>query len=351
MNIEIKKSTKPVKYKEAIAELEARLKLVSENNGKELVWILEHEPVFTAGTSYSKDEILDKSINVHKTNRGGKITYHGPGQLVFYFVIDLRNKKKDLRKFISIIEDTIIETLKQFKIKSHADRKNIGIWFDNKGKLEKVAAQNILWASMAKETAHQIATPLSALMGWNSLLNERGVSPEITLEINKDLERLSTISNRFSSIGLETGLDKVALIQSTQEGIQYLSDRFPKSVDIQFQSKLEPHIIPLNKPLYFWCLENLIKNSIDAMKGHGIIIVEIAKNKKYIVVSVQDHGPGIEKKYLKKVTNPGFSTKKSGWGLGLSLTKRIVTQFHKGVLKIHSETNKGTRIEMHFPMA
>ena len=140
MNIEIKKSTKPVKYKEAIAELEARLKLVSENNGKELVWILEHEPVFTAGTSYSKDEILDKSINIHETNRGGKITYHGPGQLVFYFVIDLRNKKKDIRRFISIIEDTIIETLKQFKIKSHADRENIGIWFDNKGKLEKIAA-------------------------------------------------------------------------------------------------------------------------------------------------------------------------------------------------------------------
>ena len=140
MNIEIKKSTKPVKYKEAIAELEARLKLVSENNGKELVWILEHEPVFTAGTSYSKDDILDKSINIHETNRGGKITYHGPGQLVFYFVIDLRNKKKDIRRFISIIENTIIETLKKFKIKSHADRKNIGIWFDNKGKLEKIAA-------------------------------------------------------------------------------------------------------------------------------------------------------------------------------------------------------------------
>ena len=140
MNIEIKKSTKPIKYKEAIAELEARLKLVSENNGKELVWILEHEPVFTAGTSYSKDDILDKSINIHETNRGGKITYHGPGQLVFYFVIDLRNKKKDIRRFISIIEDTIIETLKQFKIKSHADRENIGIWFDNKGKLEKIAA-------------------------------------------------------------------------------------------------------------------------------------------------------------------------------------------------------------------
>jgi len=140
MMIQIKKSTKPVKYKDAITELEARLKLVSENSENELIWILEHEPIYTAGTSYSKDDIIDKSINIYETNRGGKITYHGPGQLVFYFVIDLRDKKKDIRKFISIIEDTIIETLKQFKIKSHADRNNVGIWFDNKGKLEKVAA-------------------------------------------------------------------------------------------------------------------------------------------------------------------------------------------------------------------
>ena len=140
MDIEIKKSTKPVKYKDAISLLEARLKLVSKNQDKELIWVLEHEPVFTAGTRYSKSEILDKSINIHSTNRGGKITYHGPGQLMFYFVIDLRNKKKDIRKFISIIEDTIIETLKYFKIETCADRKNIGIWFNNNGKLEKVAA-------------------------------------------------------------------------------------------------------------------------------------------------------------------------------------------------------------------
>ena len=140
MNIEIKKSTKPVNYKDALTELEARLKLVNDNKGKELIWILEHEPVFTAGTSYSKNEILDKSINIHETNRGGKITYHGPGQLMFYFVIDLRNKKKDIRRFILIIEDTIIETLRHFKIKSCADREDIGIWFNNKGKLEKIAA-------------------------------------------------------------------------------------------------------------------------------------------------------------------------------------------------------------------
>ena len=140
MNIEIKKSTNPVKYKEAIIELEDRFKLVSKNEEKELIWILEHEPVFTAGTGYLKSDIIDKSINIFETKRGGKITYHGPGQLVFYFVIDLRNKKKDIRNFISIIEDTIIETLKHFKIESCADRENIGIWFNNKGKLEKIAA-------------------------------------------------------------------------------------------------------------------------------------------------------------------------------------------------------------------
>ena len=140
MNIEIKKSTKPVKYNDAITHLEARSKLVSENEGKELIWILEHEPIFTAGKGFSENDIIDKSINIYETNRGGKITYHGPGQLIFYFVIDLRYRKKDIRKLISVIEDTIIETLKEFKIDCHADRENIGIWFNNKGKLEKIAA-------------------------------------------------------------------------------------------------------------------------------------------------------------------------------------------------------------------
>ena len=140
MNIEIKKSTKPVKYNDAITHLEARSKLVSENEGKELIWILEHEPIFTAGKGFSENDIIDKSINIYETNRGGKITYHGPGQLIFYFVIDLRKKKKDIRKFITVIENSIIETLKEFKIECQADRENIGIWFNNKGKLEKIAA-------------------------------------------------------------------------------------------------------------------------------------------------------------------------------------------------------------------
>ena len=140
MDIEIKKSTKPIKYNDALTQLEARAKLVSKNEDKELIWILEHEPIFTAGSSFSENDIIDKSINIYETNRGGKITYHGPGQLMFYFVIDLRNRKKDVRKFISVIENSIIETLRKFNIESHADRENIGIWFNNKGKVEKVAA-------------------------------------------------------------------------------------------------------------------------------------------------------------------------------------------------------------------
>ena len=143
MNIEIKKSKNPVNYQEAIKDLEHRLSLVFQNKEKELIWTLEHNEIYTGGTSYAENEILNNSINFVKTNRGGKITYHGPGQLICYFVIDLRNRKKDIRNFVCIIEKTIIQTLEQFNIKSFADRKNIGIWFENKKETQKVAAIGI----------------------------------------------------------------------------------------------------------------------------------------------------------------------------------------------------------------
>ena len=140
MNIEIKKSVKPIKYEDAIYQLETRLKLVHENKKEELIWILEHEPVYTAGTNYSEDEILDNNIKLLKTNRGGKITFHNPGQLIFYFVIDLKKRKKDIRKFITLIENTITETLDLYKINSFADKENIGIWINDKKKIKKIAA-------------------------------------------------------------------------------------------------------------------------------------------------------------------------------------------------------------------
>ena len=140
MNIEIKKSIKPVKYNEAINLLETRLLDIDTNKKNDLIWILEHEEIYTAGTSYKKDEILNKNIKVIETNRGGKITYHGPGQLICYFVIDLKQRKKDIRKFITLIEKTIIESLTEFNIKSFGDRKNIGIWVNDKTDIKKVAA-------------------------------------------------------------------------------------------------------------------------------------------------------------------------------------------------------------------
>ena len=143
MNIEIKKSIKPIKYNFAIMQMEKRLEEISLNKNKELIWILEHEDVYTGGTSYRDNEIIDKSINLIKTNRGGKITFHGKGQLVFYFVIDLKKRKINIKNLISLIEKTIIDTLDYYKIKTFTDRKNIGIWYKNNKNKKKVAAIGI----------------------------------------------------------------------------------------------------------------------------------------------------------------------------------------------------------------
>ena len=140
MSIEIKKSQKPVKYEDAIEFMEKRLSEIDKKNSNDLIWILEHKELYTAGTSSSENDILDKSIKIIKTNRGGKITYHGPGQLICYFVIDLKKDKKDIRKFITMLEKTIINTLKFYGIETSADKENIGIWYNDNNKIKKIAA-------------------------------------------------------------------------------------------------------------------------------------------------------------------------------------------------------------------
>ena len=140
MNIEIKKSIKPVKYEKAIDFLEDRLKKLIKKGDRELIWLLEHNEIYTVGKNFIEKEVLNSQINIIKTNRGGKITYHGPGQLVCYFVIDLNKRKKDIRKFINLIEKSIIETLKEFNIETFSDKKNIGIWYQDNNEIKKVAA-------------------------------------------------------------------------------------------------------------------------------------------------------------------------------------------------------------------
>lgn len=140
MNIEIKKSKKPIKYEDAINFMEKRLLDINKDNSDELIWILEHDNIYTAGTSYQENEIIDKSIDILRTNRGGKITFHGPGQLICYFVIDLKKRNKDIRKFITLIEKTIIDTLKRYEIDVFSDKENVGIWYNDNSEIKKVAA-------------------------------------------------------------------------------------------------------------------------------------------------------------------------------------------------------------------
>ncbi len=203
MTIEIKKSVKPIKYKSAIDKLEDKLEEIRKNEGNELIWILEHEEIYTGGTSYNNNEILDKSINFVKTNRGGKITYHGPGQLVFYFVLDLNKRGKNIRKLLTAIEKTIIDTLKDYNISTFADRKNIGIWFkDKSGRVNKIAAVGI---KVKKWIAyHGFALNISNnLDAYKKIIpcgiSNRGVTNLITIKKQSYKRIKSTLIKKFLS--------------------------------------------------------------------------------------------------------------------------------------------------------
>ena len=214
---------------------------------------------------------------------------------------------------------------------------------------DKYATQNKLWAGMAKETAHQIGTPLSSLMGWLEIMKSENQQDEMVIEIEKDIVRLQTITERFSKIGSEPVLETVDLVEHTKQAFQYLQARFSKQVDFSFHAPKTAIFYPLNITLHSWTIENLIKNSIDAMKGKGQLDVNIVEDEKWVQIFVSDSGKGISKKEFKRVFEPGFTTKKRGWGLGLSLTKRIVEEYHKGKIRVErSEIGKGTTMVIVF---
>jgi signal transduction histidine kinase len=213
----------------------------------------------------------------------------------------------------------------------------------------KMAIQNKLWAGMAKETAHQIGTPLSSLLGWIELLKAENVSESTTKEIEKDIERLQTITDRFSKIGSEPKLENLDIIAATKETFDYLQSRFSKQVVFTFQAPELPVFVLFNATLHSWTIENLVKNAIDAMKGKGNLDLVMEQDGEWIQIKVSDTGIGIPKKQFKTIFEPGFTTKKRGWGLGLSLTKRIVEEYHKGRIKvIQSEIGKGSTIQLSY---
>lgn len=211
----------------------------------------------------------------------------------------------------------------------------------------KVADQNKLWAGMAKETAHQIGTPLSSLLGWSELLKAENVNPEITTEIEKDIDRLLIITERFSKIGSVPALEKSDVVAETYKTFQYIELRSSKLVEFDFKSPEIPIYCEINKQLYSWTIENLIKNAIDAMKGKGRLTIEVVPDKKFVKINVIDIGKGIQKTDFHQIFEPGYTTKKRGWGLGLSLVKRIIEDYHNGKVRVFASTiGKGTKMQI-----
>lgn len=209
--------------------------------------------------------------------------------------------------------------------------------------------QNQLWAGMAKETAHQLGTPISSLQGWVELLKEKEGNNHIAIEIEKDTERLKLISERFGKIGSTPQLEKVSITQCVQGMIDYMKKRSGNDVVFEMESQNDL-IAPINPPLFEWVIENLIKNALNAMNGHGKIQCNIFQQNQSIIIEMSDSGKGIARKDWEKVFYPGFTTRKRGWGVGLTLCKRIIEHYHKGKIFVaKSELSKGTTFRMVLP--
>lgn len=216
----------------------------------------------------------------------------------------------------------------------------------------KNAEQNRLWAGLSKETAHQLGTPISSLMAWNEYLSSTGTSNEITAEMNKDINRLSVITDRFSKIGSKPELHLEYLNSIVEKSLGYMSSRISGRVRISMKFPDDDFGVMISPPLFEWVMENLTKNAVDAMEGEGNIEITTGTDKGRVWVEVKDTGKGIPRKNFKKVFKPGFTTKKRGWGLGLTLVKRIIEEYHDGKIYVkESEPGKGTTFRIELPSA
>ena len=214
-------------------------------------------------------------------------------------------------------------------------------------KTSRISEQNRLWNSMAKETAHQIGTPLTSMIGWITLMKDQNKESEPLNEIEKDLERLKVITDRFSKMGFLPKLKKADIVSETKKTIEYLKKRSSDLVIFQTNIPKNEILLPLNQQLYSWTLENLIKNGIDAIKGKGTIKVSLKEDLNWVIIRISDSGQGIKKELHKKIFSPGYTSKKRGWGLGLSLAKRIISDYHKGKISVKkSVIGKGSTFEI-----
>jgi len=310
--------------------------IVTDENSRILKWgnlafdqrnDLNYDDLPTKEQMYLKDQLaIMKSQNdpiyITRVTRNGKAT-----DAIYYRNSDLLNKLKYYPLallFILLLFGIIIYLV---------------------FKSNKVAEQNKLWAGMAKETAHQIGTPLSSLLGWVEILRMDNANETTVLEIEKDIERLNTIANRFSKIGSIPKLERHNIVLEAKKSFDYYASRSSKLIDYHFDTDPDTKIYAMiNQQLFTWVIENLVKNAIDSMGGKGTLRVLVqSKDNKYVQISISDSGKGIPKTLYRKIFEPGYTTKRRGWGLGLSLTKRIVEDYHQGKVYVDkSELGVGT---------
>jgi signal transduction histidine kinase len=295
-----------------------------------------------------KKDFIIKSANIEEQIENDSIKIKN-------FLKDLKSQNKPLKLFITEGDfqliyygnSSLINQLKYYPIALLLIIILFGAVVYNFYRATKMATQNKLWAGMAKETAHQIGTPLSSLIGWLEILKLDNVEPSTIKEIEKDINRLLTITDRFSKVGSEPDLESKDIIEETKNSFDYLKDRSSKQIEFKFIAPNNPILVSINPALHSWTIENLVKNAIDAMKGKGKLTLRIEEKEDSVRIKIIDSGKGIPKSDFITVFEPGFTTKRRGWGLGLSLTKRIVQDYHKGKIKVaKSEIGKGTTMQI-----
>lgn len=310
-------------------------KIITTNNSIPMILVDENDEIIYANNLDSikslNPEYLQKQLAMmKKDNKPIEISYDGKNKQFIYY------SDSDLLKKLTYYPLALILILVLFL-------SVIYLFYSS----NKAAETNKLWTGMAKETAHQIGTPLSSLLGWIAILKAEKVDETYIYEIEKDVHRLNAIANRFSKIGSVPELKKRDVVLVTKQAFDYIKSRSSEQITFHFSTNENEIKTSLNEELFGWVIENLIKNAIDAMLGKGEIRLNIESSEKRVRILVSDTGKGMSKKLFKQVFKPGFTTKKRGWGLGLSLSKRIVEDYHNGKIFVQkSEIGKGTIFEI-----
>lgn len=317
------------------ANVDLPLKVIESNSNIPMILVnekgtIEYFQNLDSLKSLNPKYLANQLAKMKSENEPIKVSYNGKNiQFIYYRNSDLLNK-------LTYYPVALIFILLLFL--------SVIYMFYN---ANKVAETNKLWTGMAKETAHQIGTPLSSLLGWIAILKMEKIEDKYVEEIENDVSRLNTIANRFSKIGSMPELKKENIVAQTKQAFDYLESRSSKQISFEFRSVNNEIYTNINKELFGWVIENLIKNSMDAMLGKGHLLLTIENPSKKVKITISDTGKGIPKKLYKQIFKPGFTTKKRGWGLGLSLSKRIIEDYHKGSVFVQkSEIDKGTSFQI-----